>query len=233
MCGRTSLFVPLEDLERRFDATYVADSEYSPRFNIAPGQPLEVITGTDPDSIDRYTWGLVPSWADDPDDAGWINARSETAHEKPAFRAAWRSRPCLVLSSGFYEWQTPNGGPKQPYRVYRDPTGDDAAAFAMAGLWERWEGENGDSIDSVTILTTDANELVAPIHDRMPVVLPRDEESRWLTVDPDERRTLCQPYAGDDLDAYPISQTVNDPDNDEATVIEPAGDRQSTFDSFS
>lgn len=228
MCGRTSLFVPLDDLETRFDATYAADSDYSPRFNIAPGEPLEVVTGDEPETIDRYTWGLVPSWADDPDDAGWINARSETAHEKPAFRAAWHERPCLVLSSGFYEWQAENGGPKQPYRIYRDRD----TAFAMAGLWEYWEGENGDSVHSVTILTTDSNDLVAPIHDRMPVILAREEESTWLTAGPDERERLCRPYPGDDLDAYPISRSVNDPGNDEATVIEPAPDRQSNLDSF-
>lgn len=229
MCGRTSQFVPLQDLESRFDATYVAESEYSQRFNIAPGEPLEVVTGDAPDEIDRYTWGLVPFWADDPDDAGWINARSETAHEKPAFRAAWKNRPCLVLSSGFYEWQAGNGGPKRPYRIYRE----DEPAFAMAGLWETWEGDDGDSLRSLTILTTDANDLVSPIHDRMPVVLPRAEEATWVDGGPDERRDLCVPYPGDDLDAYPISRTVNDPDTDGATIIEPHDGGQSKLDSFS
>lgn len=231
MCGRTSLFVPLEDLEDRFNATYVADGGYSPRFNIAPSEPLEVKTNEAPAEIDQYIWGLVPFWADDPDDAGWINARSETAHEKPAFRAAWSDRPCLVLSTGFYEWQETNGGPKQPYRVYRE----NDTAFAMAGLWEKWEGENGETLKTVTILTTDANELVASIHDRMPVILPPDEESEWLTGDSDKRQSLCQPYSKEDLDAYPISRTVNNPDHDEATIIEPleANQSQSKLDSFS
>ena len=224
MCGRTSLFVPASDLEDRFEATVPAD--YRPRYNVAPGEPLEIITAEDPDRIDRYTWGLVPHWADEPMD-GFINARSETAHEKPSFRDAWADRPCLVLSSGFYEWRSLNGGPKQPYRIYRE----DGPAFAMAGLWDV-AGENGDARPTVTILTTEPNETVAPIHDRMPVVLSRDDEEAWLRADPTERSDLCRPYAGDDLEAYPIATTVNDPGTDDARVIEPLETEQSDLDEF-
>ena len=222
MCGRTSLFVDRSTLEDRFDAEIVADGGYRPRFNIAPGELLEVITNTATTEIDRYHWGLIPPWAEDPDE-DIINARSETAAEKNAFRDAWGSRPCLVLSSGFYEWKDTNGGPKEPYRVYRpdDPT------FAMAGLWEPWTGDDGETINSVTILTTEPNDLMDPIHDRMPVVLPRDAEEAWLTADAETRAELCQPYPADDLDAYPISTRVNNPDNDDATVIEPAETEQS------
>ena len=227
MCGRTSLFVTQDDLEDRFDVRVVADGGYHPRFNIAPGEPLEIITNEEPEAIDRYTWGLVPHWADDPSD-GFINARSETAHEKSAFRDAWTSRPCLVLSSGFYEWQAANRGPKQPYRVYRE----DDVAFAMAGLWEEWDGDNGKTLRTVTILTTEPNDVVEPIHDRMPVVLPREEEETWLAAGPSGREELCQPYPDDDLDAYPISTLVNDPDNDDARVIEPAEDEQSDLGRF-
>ncbi|MFB6300228.1 MAG: SOS response-associated peptidase [Halobacteriales archaeon] len=227
MCGRTSLFVDRADLEDRFDARVVADGGYRPRFNIAPGEPLEIITNDTPDEIDRYTWGLVPHWADEPGEA-FVNARSETAHEKPAFQDAWASRPCLILSSGFYEWRQRNGGAKQPYRIYRE----DDVAFAMAGLWAEWEGENDESFRTVTILTTEPNQIVKPIHDRMPVILPRDEERTWLTADAAERYELCRPYPGDDLDAYPISTMVNDPDNDDARVIEPAETAQSDLDSF-
>ena len=227
MCGRTSLFVPLDDLQSRFDADYVADGGYRPRFNIAPHQPIEIISNEATDEIDQYTWGLLPPWADDPNE-GFINARSETAHEKRSFKDAWESRPCLVLSSGFYEWQKPNGGPKQPYRIYRE----DDVAFAMAGLWQEWHGEGEDSLRSVTILTTEPNDVVEPIHDRMPVVLPRDEEERWLTVGPDERSELCRPYPEDDLDAYAISTSVNNPKNDDARLIEPLGNEQSGLGEF-
>ncbi|WP_415383353.1 SOS response-associated peptidase [Halosimplex sp. TS25] len=226
MCGRTSLFIPQDDLEDRFDATVVTDGGYTPRYNIAPGEPLEVITNEATDAIDQSHWGLIPSWADEPEE-GFINARSETAAEKRAFADAWKSRPCLVLLSGFYEWQQQNGGSKQPYRVYRP----DDPAFAIAGLWETWDGDDED-VSCVTILTTEPNDLMAPIHDRMPVVLPADAEDQWLTAGPGERAELCQPYPDGDLDAYEISTQVNNPDNDEATVLEPLGHEQSGLGEF-
>lgn len=227
MCGRTSLFAEIDDLESRFDAQYVVDGSYHPRYNIAPHQPIEVIANEAPEEIDQYTWGLLPPWADDRSD-GLINARSETAHEKRSFKEAWESRPCLVLSSGFYEWQQLNGGPKQPYRIYRA----DDVAFAMAGLWQDGHGDGDDSLRSVTILTTEPNDVVEPIHDRMPVVLPESEEDRWLVAGPAERRELCRPYPEDDLDAYPISTTVNNPENDAESVIEPLGNEQSGLGEF-
>jgi putative SOS response-associated peptidase YedK len=226
MCGRNSLFVARDDLERRFDAEVVADGGYTPRYNVAPRDGLEVVTNEAPDEIDRYHWGLVPFWADEREE-GIINARSETAGEKQAFEDAWESRPCLVLSSGFYEWHARNGGPKQPYRIYRE----DDPAFAMAGLWERWEGPD-ETVSCVTILTTEPNELTAPIHDRMPVVLPKDAESEWLSSGPEARTELCRPYPGDDLAAYEISTRVNNPENDDARVIEPLEHEQSGLDEF-
>ena len=157
---------------------------YEPRFNIAPGQPQPVIPNETPDEIAEFRWGLVPQWMGDPDD-GFVNARSETAHEKPAFRHAWERRPCLVLSTEFYEWRAANGGPKRPYRVYQE----DDPAFAIAGLWEEREAAESDAVlRTVMILTTEPNDVVEPIHDRMPVVLPREDERRWLAADPDERR---------------------------------------------
>ena len=228
MCGRTSLFVDQQELEETFDAKVVTDGGYEPRYNIAPGEPLEVITNEAQDEIDQYHWGLIPFWADEPDD-GIINARSETAGEKRSFESAWESRPCLVLTSGFYEWKRTNGGPKQPYRIYRE----DAGAFAMAGLWEVWQGDDEtERIPSVTILTTDPNDTMASIHDRMPVVLPSDEEDAWLNGDPDERADLCQAYPGEDLDAYEISTTINNPGNDRPEVIEPLGHEQSGLGEF-
>jgi len=244
MCGRTSLFAAREELEAIFDARFVTDGggangegrspsgrssgRYRPRYNIAPGEPLATITNDAPGEIDRFHWGLLPPWADGSDE-GLINARSGTAAEKRSFADAWESRPCLVLSSGFYEWTATNGGPKRPYRIYRE----DAPALAMAGLWEVWKSEEGDrSIPSVTILTTEPNDLMEPIHDRMPVVLPADEEDAWLAGDPEERAELCRPYPGSDLDAYEVSTRVNDPTNDDPGVIEPLGHEQSGLDDF-
>lgn len=226
MCGRNSLFPPAVELETRFDATLATGTEYAPRFNIAPGSHLEVISNDHPDEIDQFHWGLLPHWADEVDD-GFINARSETADEKPAFERAWAERPCLVLTSGFYEWQSGNGAPKQPFRIHRE----DEPAFAMAGLWQETTVD-GEPVRSVTILTTDPNELVEPIHDRMPVVLRTEDEATWLTGDVDQRRELCRPYPGNDLDAYPISTWVNNPANDDATVIEPAERTQSDITDF-
>ncbi|MGM0591106.1 MAG: SOS response-associated peptidase [Halobacteriota archaeon] len=225
MCGRTSLFTPLAELEARFDATAV--EPFPPRYNIAPGEDLAVIRNDALDDIGLARWGLIPGWVDDVTD--WprpINARAETLSEKPSFRDAFERRRCLVLADGFYEWQRrPHG--KRPYRVALD--GD--APFAMAGLWERWGDD--DAVTTCTVVTTDANDLVAPIHDRMPVLLAPDEERTWLeSDDADERRTLMDPYDGDDLVAYPISTAVNDPTYDSPGVIERDGGGQTGLDAF-
>jgi len=224
MCGRTSLFAPRAELESRFDVT-VPDA-YGPRYNIAPTDPLEVITSDQSDAVQRFYWGFMPHWADT-DDEGFINARAETASEKPAFRDAWESRPCLVLSSGFYEWKETGRGSKQPYRVYRE----DDPVFAMAGLWQHWE-HDGQQRDTVTILTTEPNDLIEPLHDRMAVVLPRDVEDAWLTAGPDERSSLCRPYPDDDLDVYPISTAVNNPATDSPSLIEPDESEQTGLGEF-
>ena len=222
MCGRNSLFAPARVLEQRFEADLLIPG-YRPQYNITPGQPHPVVTSEAPTDIVACRWGLRPKWAG-PDHDGFINARAETAHEKPAFKEAWESRPCLVLTSGFYEWRAADRGPKQPFRIYRpgDP------AFAMAGLWE----PSGDRPGSVTILTTEPNDLVAPIHDRMPVVLRRSDEGEWVTGDAQARRELCRPYPGDDLDAYPISRRVNNPSNDDPTIIERIDDPQTGLGEF-
>jgi putative SOS response-associated peptidase YedK len=224
MCGRTSLFAPAPDLRSRFGAA-VPDA-YRSRYNVAPTEPVEVITAGAPAEIQRFHWGLKPSWADG-DDEGFINARAETVAEKPAFADAWEARPCLVLSSGFYEWKDTERGGTRPYRVHRE----DDVAFAMAGIHERWSGD-GDTLDTVTILTTEPNDLIEPLHHRMAVVLPRDEEEAWLTGDPEDRRALCRPYPDDDLDAYPISTAVNDPANDSPGIIEPDESEQSGLGEF-
>ncbi len=223
MCGRTSLFADRDALETRFDAT-VADG-YTPRYNIAPGEELAVITNEAPETIEHVHWGVIPPWGDGSGD-GLINARSETAGEKDVFASAWESRPCLVPSSGFYEWQD-RGSHKQPYRVHRED-----GLFAMAGLWERWT-DGDEPLRTVTILTTTANDLMAPLHDRMPVILPPAAESTWLTAAPEERAELCEPYRGGDFTAYEIGTRVNRPANDDPEVIEPLGHEQTGLGEFS
>ncbi len=216
MCGRTSLYLPQAVVESRFEAEAAAPLE--PRYNIAPFEDLPVVPDAAPETIEQFEWGFLPSWADGPDDSYRpINARGETVAEKPMFRDAVAETRCLVLADGFYEWQDQPGGPSQPYRIERA----DEEPFAMAGLWNEWE-DNSKQKRTVTIVTTDANEVLEPIHDRMPVILPVDVERDWLRADTTaDAVELLQPYPEDDLDTYPISRAVNDPKNDSAAVIEP------------
>lgn len=224
MCGRTSLFAPLADLEARLDATHADPDAYGPRYNVAPRDDIEVVTGADPDTIERQHWGLLPEWADGPGD-GFINARSETVAEKPSFSESWAERPCLVPSSGFYEWLETGHG-KEPYRVHRP---DDL--LLLGGVWREWTGDDR-TLRSVTILTTQPNDLMRDLHDRMPVVLRPDEEATWLHGDPGERAELCRPYPGDDLEAYRIGTAVNDPTNDHPGIIERDDTEQSGLGEF-
>jgi putative SOS response-associated peptidase YedK len=232
MCGRYSLFAPPENIEDRFDATF--DFAFEPRYNAAPSQELPVVTGDEPETIQRMEWGLVPSWADDRSDFEFINARAETVREKRSFADAYESRRCLVPADGFYEW-TDLGGEsgKQPYRV---TVGDDEL-FAMAGLYERWTppqtqtglGDFGggsepdsdpDPVETFTVLTTEPNDTVADLHHRMAVILDRDEEETWLAGDPDEVESLLDPYPDEPMRTYPVSTAVNDPGNDTPAVLE-------------
>ncbi len=160
-------------------------------------------------------WGLLPHWAEDPDDVPRpINARSETSVEKPMFRDAFEKRRCLLLADGFYEWKGRRGS-KQPYRIERP----DREPYAYAGLWDTWQ-QKGEAVGTCTILTTEANDVVADIHDRMPVILEPGEEKNWLNgAGVDELQTLCKPYPGD-LRAYPVSKRVNNPQNDSADLLE-------------
>lgn len=229
MCGRYTIFTPPDDVEERFGATF--ERPPKPRYNAAPGQSLPVITNDEPETIDLLKWGLIPQWADDASIGNrLINARAETVAEKRSFRDAYEKRRCLVLADGFYEWTDTDDG-KQPYRVVLDSR----KPFAMAGLWERWNppqkqtglnefGEGRpdsetDPIETFTIITTEPNETVEKLHDRMAVVLRRDDEERWLAGDGEE---LLRPYPAEEMDAYPVSVAVNDPSNDFPELIEEA-----------
>ncbi|MDS0283041.1 SOS response-associated peptidase [Haloarcula onubensis] len=229
MCGRYSLFAPPADIEARFDAAFAFDFE--PRYNAAPSQSLPVITGDEPDTIQRMEWGLVPSFADEKKNHGYINARAETLSEKRSFADAYESRRCLVPADGMYEWVERESG-KQPYRVALP----DDDLFAMAGLYERWtppqrqtglgefttdsESDGQDEIvETFTVVTTAPNDTVADLHHRMAVVLAPDEESTWLTGDTDTAAGLLDPYDGP-MRTYPISTAVNSPSNDSPAIIE-------------
>ena len=192
-----------------------------PRFNIAPTQAVPVVrAGADGRREWAHCrWGLIPSWAKDLKiGARMINARSETAADKPSFKKALASRRCLVPSDGFYEWaKTPDG--KQPFHIRFS----DRRAFAFAGLWERWHQKPGEIVESFTILTTSPNSVTAPIHDRMPVILGPEYWEEWLgasPLSPARRERLFAPYAPDEMEAVAVSKRVNSPANDDVGCLE-------------
>ena len=216
MCGRFTLRASTSALAEQFGA--IADVVFEPRFNVAPSQPIAAVR-IRPESkppqreLAPLRWGLIPSWAKDPAIGNrMVNARSESVAEKPAYRAAFRRRRCLVPADGFYEWQR-QGKAKQPYFIQMA----DERPFAMAGLWETWEGPDHTVIESCTILTTEPNPLMEPIHDRMPVILPDDSCSEWLDpdqADPKLLERLLIPFRAEQMKAHPVSTYVNRPGND-------------------
>jgi putative SOS response-associated peptidase YedK len=219
MCGRFTLTSPRKVLKEFLPLLDLP--ELQPRYNIAPTQPVLAVRqlpqSARPEAV-NLRWGLVPHWADDLK-IGYslINARSETAASKPAFRDAFRDRRCLILADGFYEWQKLDGR-KQPHHIRRK----DGKPFAFAGLWERWR--KGDQpVESCTILTTDANELMRPLHDRMPVILDTSHFDRWLDPTmhaPAEVQTLLGPCPAGWLQAIPVSTHVNNPRNEDPHCID-------------
>jgi putative SOS response-associated peptidase YedK len=221
MCGRYSLTTPVEGLRQVFG--FLEQPNLAPGYNIAPTQQVAALRlGEDGERhFVRLRWGLVPAWAKDLSiGARMINARAESAAEKPAFRAAFRSRRCLVMAAGFYEWQKRDKGPKQPYRVVLK----DGGPFSFAGLWERWTDKgSGETVETCTILTTDANALLAPIHHRMPVIVAPEDFDAWLDAarPPEAAEALLKPAPAGVLTAYPVSTRVNKVANDDPGVIEP------------
>lgn len=227
MCGRFTLRSQADVLAEVFELVETPD--ISPRYNIAPTQPVPVIRQTSHmvgRRLEALRWGLIPTWADDPAiGSRMINARAETVSTKPAFRAAFHKRRCLVIADGFYEWQKvePERGRsrprKQPHYIHLR----DERPFAMAGLWEHWEGPDGSVIESCTIITTQPNEVVVPLHDRMPVILGASDYDMWLDPDNkrlDELQDLLRPCAADEIEAYPVSTRVNSPATDSPDCIE-------------
>lgn len=221
MCGRYTLTKELRELAKRFEAEMAAGFEktLAPRYNIAPTQSVIVVNDTWQREIVSMRWGLIPSWAKDESIGNrMINARAETIAEKPAFRVAFHKRRCIIPADGFYEWKK-TGSVKQPVRIVLK----DREPFGFAGLWEEWLSPDGEGILSCTIITTEANELLKDVHDRMPVILPREKEGVWLNPDTPlpELSSLLKPYPSDEMEFYPVSQTVNSPANDSPDCIVP------------
>ena len=221
MCGRFTLFDTAASLAEAFEVAEVPS--LSPRYNIAPSQAVAAVRippSGGAREVVLLRWGLIPSWAKDPSLGDrMINARAETAAGKPAFRSAIRRRRCLVPASGFYEWKRTNGR-KQPYYIRRP----DGKPFALAGLWESWEGPGAAAVESCTILTTSANELLLPIHDRMPVIVSPADYDLWLSLgirDPGELSRLFRPFPPEEMTAFPVGTAVNNPKTDSPQLIEP------------
>lgn len=226
MCGRFTLNKSGEVIASAFQLTEVP--QVLPRYNIAPTQLVPTVLHTAENSnavgknpvlrqFHQLRWGLIPSWAKDPQmGARLINARAETVTEKPSFRSAFRHRRCLVIADGFYEWQRQERK-KQPFYFLLQ----NGQPFAFAGLWERWRSPDGEEIQSCTILTTEANEILRPIHDRMPVILDSKDYDLWLdpAVQNTEPLQLLRPYQSEAMTSYAVSTKVNNPANNTPECI--------------
>ena len=218
MCGRYSFILEDEMIKERFGVT-VRSAIYKARYNCAPTQDLAVISNEKPGELSLYRWGLIPFWAKEASIGNkMINAKSETILEKPSFKAPFKSRRCLVLADGFFEWK--KDPVKTPYRITRK----DGSAFAMAGIWDQWTSPDGEIIHSFSILTTGPNTLMEKIHNRMPVILDREGEKRWIgNENPEKLLELLRPCNPSLLTAFPVSTKVNSPRNDTPEILVSVG----------
>jgi putative SOS response-associated peptidase YedK len=219
MCGRYAIISVPEALRALFG--YEEHPNFPPRHNVAPTQPIPIVRIVDGRRhFALVRWGLLPSWVKDPKNFSLlINARAESVADKPAFRAAMKRRRYLIPADGFYEWKAA-GGRKHPYFI-RARSG---APLAFAGLWETWSGPNGEELDTAAIVTCDANRLLAPIHSRMPAIVPPEAFDLWLdcaNVDARTALALLRPASEDLLEAYEVAPAVNRTANDDAKLIEP------------
>ena len=221
MCGRFILILEPGDLEEELDLGGIPES-YLPRYNIAPTQPVAAVKNESDSKVEMLKWGLIPFWAKDPAiGSKMINARSETLLEKPSFKNLVPSHRALILSSGFYEWNQnphPEFKLKQPFLFFLP----DTKVYAFAALWTEWKAPSGEIIPSTTIITTQANRMMQPFHDRMPVIL--DHNTMWEWMRPDlkaaEAMKLLTPYAESKMDFYPVDPMVSNPRNDRPECIQ-------------
>lgn len=220
MCGRFTIFSAADELIIRYIIESSMINDYEPMYNAAPMQMIPaVIAGQGGNRLGMLRWGLVPSWSKDPKIGSMmINARAETLTEKPAFNRLLSSRRCIIPANGFYEWKK-SGGSKQPYRIVLR----DNDVFSFAGLYDIWEDANGDKLSTCTIITTEPNALIADIHNRMPVILRREDEAEWLNRDNRDvpaLQALLEPYDPSKMRAYPVSAAVGNVRNNYPELLE-------------
>ncbi len=224
MCGRFQLSVSGSQITERFNVE-VFNERFTPRYNCAPSQNLPVITNNQPETIQFYRWGLIPFWAKDAKiGIRLINARAESVMEKPSFKIAFIRMRCLIPANGFYEWE--KGKKKIAHRFYL-PNDE---LFAMAGLWDQWKDADGKTVRSFTIITTKPNSLVKTVHDRMPVILPKNYEKIWLEENnPNVLKALLKPFPSEEMKGYPVSKRINTPLNDDPDIIRPDRNQMKLF----
>lgn len=222
MCGRFTLTAdPAEIIDVFGDFTF--PTKFSPRYNIAPTQPVLAIPNNPDRKADFFIWGLIPSWAKDPSIGNkLINARGETIAEKPSFRGGFKYKRCIIPTDGFYEWKaSPGEKTKTPYFIHMK----DRKPFAFAGLWDEWQSPDGGAVRTCTIITTEPNELMSTLHNRMPVILAPKDYALWLDPapqTPEKLVHLIKPFPADAMSAHPVSTLVNKPGNDRPECVVPA-----------
>lgn len=214
MCARYTFTLDKEKIKKRFNVNNLPE-DLNPRFNLAPTQKAPVIRADSERTVSMLRWGLIPFWAKDAKfGSKMFNARCETLAEKPSFKTQLKEKRCLVIADGFYEWAEVEGRKARvPIRFVLK----DREPFAFAGLWDKWKDPKGGEIETFTIITTDANDLIGPMHDRMPVILSREEEKAWLDPaqkNPVELLPLLNPYPPEEMEFYPVSTLINSPKNE-------------------
>ncbi len=218
MCGRFALFSYMRQLIEEFGLDEHEALETGERYNIAPSQRvLAVVNDGDGNRLEDFKWGFIPHWAKGDKSRYMINARAETVAEKPTFRSAFKDRRCLVVADGFYEWRR-SGKVKVPMFI-KDTSG---RPWGFAGIYETWNSPEGDEVTTVAIITTEANETMSAIHDRMPVIIREEDRATWM--DPDVRDPavllpMLRPYDDDRMEAYPVTDEVNSPRNDHPGLV--------------
>jgi putative SOS response-associated peptidase YedK len=219
MCGRYTLTSDINAVAQAFNVATPSSLHITPRYNIAPTQEVVTILRNGTAHLDLLRWGLIPAWAkQEAIGSKMINARAETLAEKPSFKRLLRARRCLVVADGFYEWKQEQQGAKTPMYI----TLKNHEPFAFAGLWDDWKRPDGQQVRSCTIITTEPNELMLPIHNRMPVILPAAAREQWLDVDSDDEHMLLPlltPYPADQMMARAVSRLVNNPRHDSVHLI--------------
>lgn len=218
MCGRYTIVITMDELLRYYMIEVPTNRYHTPRYNVAPGQMvMAVISDGEKNRLGELKWGLIPNWAKDEKIANMTkNARADSVAEKPAFRNSFQRKRCIIPADGFYEWRKSD---KQPFRI----TLRSEEIFSMAGLYDTWIAPDGNKISTCTIITTDPNELMIDMHDRMPVILSRKDEQKWLDKNQtgEDLKIMLKPFSVEEMKAYPVSKIVGNAKNDSLACIQP------------